>query len=192
MIRVYMPPGITLKEPGSTVDIEPIGDSIEANTGTVFPGNIIEIRDVWGPDSTIDSDLRKAPYTIDFIIKGSTNPSSARDAGPLKIITYTNIDGKYYEVDEGETVDSFVPGPGDVRATSPVTVSNPITYNKDSTWTLKFTTSNTVPTGGYVKVELPPQVTLSPSTTISGGSCRKWSCEANDITPTSVIFKVTD
>jgi hypothetical protein len=187
-----MPAGIQLKEPGSTVEIEPIGDSIEATTGTVFPGNIIEIRDVFGPDDLIDEDLRRAPYTIDFAVKGGTNPSSARDAGPLKIVTYTNIDGKFYIVDEGETVDSFVPGPGVIKATSPITVSNPITYNRDSTWTLKFTTTNPVPIGGFAKVELPPQVTLSPSTTISGGSCRKWSCEANDITPTSVIFKLTE
>lgn len=39
---------------------------------------------------------------------------------------------------------------------------------------------------------LPAQVSLSPSTTISGGSCRKWSCEESDITKDTVIFKLTE
>lgn len=183
---------MTLKEPGSTLEVQPVGDSINAKSATVFPNNVIEIRDVWGTSSEVDNVVHKSPYKCDFLIVGSWNPTSAQDAGPLKIITYTQIDGKYYVVDEGETVDSFIPGPGDIRATAPVTVSNPITWNKDSTWTLKFTCTNTVPKGGFIKVMLPAQVTLTPATAISGGTCSKWTCETADVTSSQIIFQTTE
>ena len=99
MIRVVMPPGINIGKPGTIIKLTPKGGNMTASTGIVRDGNVIEIINVFGTDG---KRTMKAPFTIDFITVGTQNPTSTKDAGKITIITYTQINGKFYEVDQGD------------------------------------------------------------------------------------------
>lgn len=106
--------------------------------------------------------------------------------------TYTQIDGKYYVVDEGTSKTSFTTIPGIIRSTQPLKVSDPITFYKESTWTLTFSTENVITKGGYIKVETPKEINMNPSTSVSGGTCRKWSCPEKMATSRVIWFLVSE
>lgn len=106
--------------------------------------------------------------------------------------TYTQIDGKYYVVDEGTSKTSFTTIPGIIRSTQPLKVSDPITFYKESTWTLTFSTENVITKGGYIKVETPKEINMNPSTSVSGGTCRKWSCPEKMATNKVIWFLVSE
>jgi hypothetical protein len=104
----------------------------------------------------------------------------------------TQIDGKFYAVDTGETKSSFVATAGSLKpatatgadgkdnTASSLVVSDPKTYSKKSTWTLKFIAEHAIPTQGYIKVKVPSEVSLIVEETMSGGICSKWSCPSAD------------
>lgn len=108
----------------------------------------------------------------------------------------TQLDGKFYTVDEGEKKTSFTATAGALKAataTDPapgssgndstknsLVVSNPQTYAKDSTWTIKFKAEHAIPNQGYIKLKMPSEVELNVDVTMSGGICAKWSCPRDD------------
>jgi len=107
----------------------------------------------------------------------------------MKVTTFTKIDGEFYEVDNGETKTSFIAEAGKLMPVAdpdvkPLIVDIPMTYNKNSIWTLRFRAAHRVPATGYIKVEAPPQVIFSPDSTMSGGTCNQWSCPKEDATET--------
>jgi len=108
----------------------------------------------------------------------------------------TQVDGKFYTVDTGEKKNSFTatagglkpatatdsaPGASGNDATADsLVVSNPQTYAKDSTWTIKFKAEHAIPNQGYIKLKMPSEVELMTDSTMSGGICAKWSCPSAD------------
>jgi hypothetical protein len=66
-------------------------------------------------------------------------------------------------------------------------VSDPITFYKESTWTLTFITK-----GGYIRVDVPKEINMNPSTSVSGGSCRKWSCPEKMATNKVIWFLINE
>ena len=104
----------------------------------------------------------------------------------------TQIDGKFYHVDTGATKSSFVATAGSLKpatatdsngtdnTAASLVVSDPRTYSKDSTWTLKFIAEHAIPTQGYIKLKVPSEVELKVESTMSGGICTKWSCPSAD------------
>lgn len=95
-------------------------------------------------------------------------------------------------MDKGASDDSFVTVPGNIRSTQPLKVTDPITFYKDSTWTIKLITENIVTKGGYIKVEVPEVINMNPSTSVSGGSCRKWSCPEKMATKKEIWFLINE
>lgn len=77
-IRVIMPPLVNIGKVGSKVVILPVDNTIVAREGTVLDNNVIEITNVFGTTAKKSKD---APFTIDFIIEGTQNPSSTKPAG---------------------------------------------------------------------------------------------------------------
>jgi len=71
-------------------------------------------------------------------------------------------------------------------------VSDPITFYKESTWTLKFSTENIIPKGGYIRVDVPEEIKMNPSTSVSGGSCRIWSCPEKMATDKVIYLIVSE
>ena len=143
MIRIVMPDGINIGKVGSIVSLKPklTPGNITATTGIVRDGNVIEIINVWGTEGRKSN---KAPIKIDFVTVGTQNPTSTKDAGKISIITYTQINGKYYEVDQGEKEVTFRTVAGKIRATVPLFVQDPITCYRNSVWSIKFSTENIV------------------------------------------------
>jgi len=86
------------------IKIEPYG-KMRAKVGTVTDSNVFEIQDVFGPGS--DKTMEPGEK-IAFLLHGVKNQRSAEDAGGMRVTTYTKIDGKFYEVDNGETKKSFI------------------------------------------------------------------------------------
>ena len=107
----------------------------------------------------------------------------------------TQVDGKFYAVDTGETKESFTATAGALKPAMAVDVdgndnteaslevSEPKTYYKDSTWTLKFKAEHAIPMQGYIKLKVPAEVYLHTDSTLSGGICSKWSCPKDDAKP---------
>jgi len=117
MIRVVMPPGINIGKPGTIIKLTPKGGNMTATQGIVRDGNVIEIINIFGSDG---KKTMKAPFKIDFITNGTQNPTSTKYAGKIVIVTYTQINGKYYEVDTGEKKTSFNTVAGKIRTTIPL------------------------------------------------------------------------
>jgi len=115
----------------------------------------------------------------------------------MKVTTFTKINGEFYEVDNGETTSSFIAEAGKLLPidaengeSKPLIVSDPITFYKKATWTLRFRAAHTIPATGYIKVDAPPEVVFSPDSTMSGGTCNQWSCPKEDATETQIVFRV--
>jgi len=168
-----MPEGLLLTPLNSKVKIEPVGENnpIKATVGHVITSSIIDIPDVFGsgPETTM-----MAKDKIEFLIHGVRNQLSTKDAGGMKVTTFTKIDGEFYEVDNGETKTSFIADASKImpKAHKPLIVSEPITSNKKSTWTLRFSATHRIPATGYIKVEAPNDIEFYPLWTTSGGTCR--------------------
>ena len=116
-IVVKMPELLTLGDINSTVKIVSKGGNIKAVEGRVVSSNVIEIDDVFGKDNKMDMDV---PLKLDFEIHSSRNQPSTTDAGGFKITTMTQIDGKFYNVDVGETTKSFVATAGQLKPATAV------------------------------------------------------------------------
>jgi hypothetical protein len=210
-IRVKMPEALTLPMPGGEiVTIEALNDSIRAEFGAVISSNVIEIENVWGDSYyTTMTDV----HTFDFYIYSSTNQPSTKDAGSFHVTTYTRIEeydtagnalpSRYYPVDKGDSDTSFIAEAGRLepydRDQGTVTAlyvtgeGGSTTYATDSEWELTFTTSHGVPAEGYIKLEFPQEVVMSPASTMSGGTCTDgWTCPETDATESQIIYKVPD
>jgi hypothetical protein len=191
MIRVTMPAGINIGEVGSIVKLKPKGTpgNISATQGIVRDGNVIEIINPWGTDSKKSN---KAPIEIDFVTVDTQNPLSTKNAGKISIMTYTQINGKYYEVDEGNKSSTFSVVAGKIRSTVPIFVKDPITCYKDSVWTIRFSAENITVKGTGIRVKLPADITMNPATSVSGGTCSKWQCPGKKATKNEIWFIVPE
>lgn len=58
----------------------------------------------------------------------------------------------------------------------------------EAVYTLKFTLEDALPKSGYVQIDMPPEVVLSPSSTQSTGSCRDYTCW--EVTGSSIKFLI--
>lgn len=58
----------------------------------------------------------------------------------------------------------------EVRASNPTNNANLVTYS------LTFQIQNNVPKAGYITILFPPEIVLSPSTTLSTASCKTYTC----------------
>lgn len=141
--------------------------------GTIVPGTVLE------PNSTV---------TVK--IPGLKNQFSAKDAGDFTITTQNKIDGQYYTVDESTSPISFTATPGDITATAKISPSDPTNDAKSNIYTFKFRLENEVPKAGYIEVKMPPQIVMQPSSTLSTGSCRVYTCL--NATPTSVRLLIAE
>ena len=145
---------------------------MKATVGTVTASNIIDIEDVFGTDGEV---TMIPEDKIEFLVHGVRNQPSTRDAGGMKVTTYTKINGEFYEVDNGDTKTSFIAEAGKLLPGSeggkPLAVSEPITYSRNAEWTLRFKGTHKIPSTGYIKVEAPPEVIFAPDTMMSGGTC---------------------
>ena len=149
MIQITFPPLMGLPPIGSTIEIQPLDNSIGATIGVVRPGNVVEIVNVFGESPNLSV---ATPRLIDILVVGTTNPPSATDAGGFQVTTWTqDCEGgecNFYLVDQGEMPNSFEATPGSIVSSGPMDVSDPITNYQDSTWTLTMIPGNTIPSGG--------------------------------------------
>jgi len=191
-----MPEGLLLPPINKQLKIEPYGENnkMKATVGTIISSSVIEIQDVFGPgsDKTMEPEEK-----IEFFVHGVRNQPSTKDAGGMKVTTFTKINGEFYEVDNGETKKSFIAEAGELLPIAdadgdgkPLIVSDPVTFSKTATWTLRFRAAHRIPGTGYIKVEAPPEVVFSPDSTMSGGTCNQWSCPKEDATSTQIVFRV--
>lgn len=61
---------------------------------------------------------------------------------------------------------------------------------KGNIYTLKFKITDKIPSAGYIKVDFPKEeVVLNPSTTLSTGSCKEYTC-LDDASPTTIKFLI--
>jgi hypothetical protein len=51
---------------------------------------------------------------------------------------------------------SFTATPGVITADSDMEITNPVTWGKNSMYTMKFTAQDDIPAGGYIKMVPPP------------------------------------
>jgi hypothetical protein len=113
------------------------------------------------------------------------------------------LPSRYYPVDIGTSTTSFVAeagrldpyvrDQGTLEALNVVGEGGSTTYATDSEWDLTFTTTNGIPADGYIKVEFPSEVVMTPASTMSGGTCTDgWTCPETDATPSEIIYKVPD
>lgn len=79
-------------------------------------------------------------------------------------------------VDEGSAETSFVAETGKIIAKGDVGVADPTNAAQDIQYTLTFRLEDSVPSAGYILINIPDTMHLHPSTTRSGGSCAKWTC----------------
>jgi len=69
-------------------------------------------------------------------------------------------------------------------------VSDPITYYRDSVWSIRFSTENPVVKNARIRVQFPKDITMNPNTSISGGTCSEWSCPGKFATEDEIWFIV--
>lgn len=153
-----MPEFITIGEVGSIIQLEPKSGLI-ATEGIIRDGNCFEIENVFGTENTRSM---KAPVLIDFFTIGTQNPLSTKSAGKLCVYTYTTAacnslscdeeNRDLYEVDMGCKEPTFKTTAGQIRQSQSLVVSDPITYYRESVWSIRFLSENIVPEGGFIKV----------------------------------------
>lgn len=103
-------------------------------------------------------DLESIPdiYLCVFNIPGIKLQNSAQDAGGWSVTTKARFtDGSYYDVDTLSMATSFTATPGVITADSDMEITNPVTWGKNSMYTMKFTAQDDIPAGGYIKM-VPP------------------------------------
>lgn len=92
-------------------------------------------------------------------------------------------------MDQSTKTTSYTALPGEFTANA-IEISNPTNDVKSNIYTLKFTLSDSVPSAGYIQVDLPSVVKLNPSTTLSTASCRVLTCL--DAQENGLRFLITD
>lgn len=113
--------------------------------------------------------------TVTITVKNIKNQRSAKDAGGYTLTTLQKINGNYYRVDEASAETSFVATPGKIFEGA-VEIDNPKNSAQDVTYSFKFKMEDEIPASGYVDIYAPPTVQFVPSTTMSVGDCRTYSC----------------
>jgi len=201
-----MPEGLLLPPMNQKIKIGPglstFINPMKATVGTIIASSVIEIQDVFGPGS----DKRMIPgEKIEFYVYGVRNQRSSKDAGGMKITTFTKINGDFYVVDNGETKSSFIAEAGKIVQTdlnefpfytevdkivpTDLTESLIINFGNNNTWRLIFSAEHTIPASGYIKVMAPKEVSFS-DLTFSSGSCKKWSCPKEGANRDTIVFRV--
>jgi len=104
------------------------------------------------------------PISITF--SGITMPSSAVDITTLTIETYTIISSVEYSVDSATTSSVLLSINPDLFASASVSANTYQTYTS-ATFTFTLITQNIIPIGGFIKVELPSQLTVEDEAYIS-------------------------
>jgi len=115
---------------------------------------------------------------IEFYLKSAYNQDSAVDAGAMRITTYTQIDAKFFVVDQGLITQSFVAAAGQVRpSTIPMIFSDKELGKENATWTFGFRPDHEIPANGYLKVTMPKEIVMNPGKTMKNGYCAKIGCK---------------
>lgn len=94
------------------------------------------------------------------------------------VTTQDFVDGVYYSVDEQLSSTSFTATPGKINPVGEIEISDPTNAAKDVMYNLKFTMDHDLPPASYVRISIPPEVTLTPSTVLSTGSCKLYFCSS--------------
>ena len=131
-----------------------------------------------------------ADTTITVTFEGITNQNSARDAGDFIVWTQNFIDGAYYTVDKETTATSVVATPGGILKVGEIVANTPNNNAVLNTYSFEMKFDSSVPPAGYIEVLLPPEIVLQPSTTLSSGSCKEYTCV--DVTESGLRFLVTE
>ena len=64
----------------------------------------------------------------------------------------------------------------------PVSVSDDVTYGKDSLYTLSMVIQDMIPVGGAIQVIIPKEIQLNGLMPGFIGTCSKWTCTFNETT----------
>jgi hypothetical protein len=74
------------------------------------------------------------------------------DAGIFTITTLNNYKGKLYNVDSSNSDGSFIATPGSITAVGLPKISDPTNSAKPVIYTLTFTSQDSLPDTGYLRV----------------------------------------
>ena len=96
------------------------------------------------------------------------------------------IDGQYFVVDSQNVEKSYVATTGKVYPEGTIVIPNAQNNERANIYSFEFELEDELPKAGYIQIDMPESVKLSPSTTQSSGSCKDYTCI--DATESTVIF----
>lgn len=158
--------------------------------GTVVEAKILEENVLLIPNVVPASATYNAGTKISYTLKGIKNQMSAKDAGSFTVKTLDLVKGAYYLVDEQTASTSFTASTGKINPVGEITMSDPTNSAKNVEYSFKFTMDHDLPPSSYIRIQLPPEVTLTPSSVLSKGSCKVHFC--SDVTKSSVDLLIKD
>ena len=122
--------------------------------------------------------------------EGIMNQDSVQDAGDFVVWTQNFVEGAYYTVDKQTTQTSVMATPGSILKVGEIVANTPNNNAVLNTYTFQMQFESSVPPAGYIEVILPPEIVLQPSTTLSSGSCKQYTCV--DVTESSLRFLIPE
>ena len=131
-----------------------------------------------------------AGTTISVTFEGIMNQDSVQDAGDFVVWTQNFVEGAYYTVDKQTSQTSVMATPGSILKVGEIVANTPNNNAVLNTYTFQMQFESSVPPAGYIEVILPPEIVLQPSTTLSSGSCKQYTCV--DVTESSLRFLIPE
>ena len=168
---VELPYGMQIPDRSSPIEVQ-------LKDGSIVYAQIVKDNTIQIPNVVPSGMTYPGGTQITYTIKNIKNQNSAKDAGSFIVITQEFVDGVYYAVDEQLSQTSFTATPGNINAVGDIVISDPTNSAKDVIYNLRFTMDHDLPPASYVRISIPPEVTLTPSTVLSTGSCKVYFCSS--------------
>ena len=147
-------------------------------------------------DSPFGSNTYAGGTALAITISNVENPVSVQSVGAFAVATYNVISGTAYMIDTGTATSTtpYTVTSGSIVAPMSATPGSLVANAAGVTYTISFTPSHKIPSGGKVKVTFPSDVTISDTTAAAAACSGTAGFQVSSLTcnPTSSSLDITN